>query len=439
MLDEHERFLLHQIRILIKQLEERQETPGYDQSGEKSDDRFQILLKLSCKNIWDFDPLTQMVTITCPDGSVIVNSFRMLMQGVSAIEQKQIKEAVHRILQGISEEEYFSYERVSRHGGVRHYEVGAHVCCISGNLHIIGVTQSIRAMDERIERVLHEQQKFSLLMSMANMYIWEYDVVKKEFSANQSLCDKLGLQMRPYTVEQLNELLQIHQMPVLLERIERKSLSEHAVIHLKNIQTNFDLIFETNFKGLLDNKGNIKVVLGTMNDITEKELLKTSASRDPLIGCFNRRSGDMTLVTTFQKFQKKEEFYTIIFFDVDDFKKVNDRYGHDMGDYVLRHVCEQIEKEIRSSDMLFRWGGDEFLLICSGISKENIYAYIERLRRLIEKTDFIFDGNKAHVTLSIGAAYYYKSDHDYQDALKRADRSVYKAKLAGRNKVCILK
>ena len=99
----------------------------------------------------------------------------------------------------------------------------------------------------------------------------------------------------------------------------------------------------------------------------------------------------------------------------------------------------KIEKEIRSSDMLFRWGGDEFLLICSGISKENIYAYIERLRRLIESSDFVFDGNRVQVTLSIGAAYYYKSDHDCQDALKRADRSVYKAKLAGRNKVCILK
>ena len=64
---------------------------------------------------------------------------------------------------------------------------------------------------------------------------------------------------------------------------------------------------------------------------------------------------------------------------------------------------------------------------------------IERLRRLIESSDFIFDGNRVQVTLSIGAAYYYKSDHDYQDALKRADRSVYKAKLAGRNKVCVLK
>ena len=432
MLDEQEQFLLHQIRILLKQLDERQTKQKDEEKPENKDDRYRTLLQLSCKNIWEFDPLTQMVSITCQDGRVIINSFRMLMQGVNAQDHKRIKEAVHRIMLGESEKEYFSYQRECRSGEIRFYEVGAHAYWVNGNLHIIGVTRSVRAMEERIERVLHEQEKFDLLLSMANMYIWEYDVGKREFSANQSLCDKLGLPMRSYTVELLNELLQIHQMPVLLERIERKALSEHAVIHLKNIQTSFDLIFETNFKGLPDKNGNIKVVLGTMNDITEKELLKTSASRDPLIGCFNRRSGDMTLVSTFQKFQNGEDFYTIIFFDVDDFKKVNDRYGHDMGDYVLRHVCEQIEKEIRSSDMLF-------LLICSGISKENIYAYIERLRRLIESSDFVFDGNRVQVTLSIGAAYYYKSDHDYQDALKRADRSVYKAKLAGRNKVCVLK
>lgn len=299
MLDEQEQFLLHQIRILLKQLDERQTKQKDEEKPENKDDRYRTLLQLSCKNIWEFDPLTQMVSITCQDGRVIINSFRMLMQGVNAQDHKRIKEAVHRIMLGESEKEYFSYQRECRSGEIRFYEVGAHAYWINGNLHIIGVTRSVRAMEERIERVLHEQEKFDLLLSMANMYIWEYDVGKREFSANQSLCDKLGLPMRSYTVEQLNELLQIHQMPVLLERIERKALSEHAVIHLKNIQTSFDLIFETNFKGLPDKNGNIKVVLGTMNDITEKELLKTSASRDPLIGCFNRRSGDMTLVSTF--------------------------------------------------------------------------------------------------------------------------------------------
>ena len=89
MLDEQEQFLLHQVRILLKQLEERQVTQENEEKSENRDDRYRTLLKLSCKNIWDFDPLTQMVRITCPNGHVIINSFRMLMQGVNADDHKR--------------------------------------------------------------------------------------------------------------------------------------------------------------------------------------------------------------------------------------------------------------------------------------------------------------------------------------------------------------
>lgn len=116
----------------------------------------------------------------------------------------------------------------------------------------------------------------------------------------------------------------------------------------------------------------------------------------------------------------------------------HDKFGHDMGDFVLKAVCDTITKEIRNSDMLFRWGGDELLLICSGISKENIYANIDRIRTIIENEKFEYNGEKIHLTVSIGAAYFYKNDIDEKQAVKHAERSLYKAKLAGRNKVCIL-
>ena len=91
MFDEQEQFLLHQIRILLKQLDERQTKQKDEEKPENKDDRYRTLLQLSCKNIWEFDPLTQMVSITCQDGRVIINSFRMLMQGVNAQDHKRIK------------------------------------------------------------------------------------------------------------------------------------------------------------------------------------------------------------------------------------------------------------------------------------------------------------------------------------------------------------
>ena len=107
MFDEQEQFLLHQIRILLKQLDERQTKQKDEEKPENKDDRYRTLLQLSCKNIWEFDPLTQMVSITCQDGRVIINSFRMLMQGVNAQDHKRIKEAVHRIMLGGSERSIF--------------------------------------------------------------------------------------------------------------------------------------------------------------------------------------------------------------------------------------------------------------------------------------------------------------------------------------------
>ena len=136
MFDEQEQFLLHQIRILLKQLDERQTKQKDEEKPENKDDRYRTLLQLSCKNIWEFDPLTQMVSITCQDGRVIINSFRMLMQGVNAQDHKRIKEAVHRIMLGESEKEYFSYQRECRSGEIRFYEVGAHAYWVNGNLHI---------------------------------------------------------------------------------------------------------------------------------------------------------------------------------------------------------------------------------------------------------------------------------------------------------------
>ena len=153
MLDEQEQFLLHQVRILLKQLEERQVTQENEEKSENRDDRYRTLLKLSCKNIWDFDPLTQMVRITCPNGHVIINSFRMLMQGVNADDHKRIKEAVHRIMLGTSEKEFFSYQRENKSGEIRFYEVGAHAYWVNDNLHIIGVTRSVRTSIVRTDLV----------------------------------------------------------------------------------------------------------------------------------------------------------------------------------------------------------------------------------------------------------------------------------------------
>lgn len=437
MLDKEEAALFCQMEQLMVKLKALRQCTDDTPKADPSSLERQLLL-LSCENFWTYDPATNLVCLYDKQQKVKRYSFTRLMQGVGTRERKQITDIFHRILTQQEEHASFSYQREHKQR-IYHYEVVVQSYSEHERISLVGVTKAIHLLENRIEQVLQEQEKFDLLLSLSNMFIWEYDVEKREFSANQSLCEKLGLQEQSYSLDQLCQYWQIDQISAFLDHIEQHDLSTHSTLHLHHVQENRELIFETNFKGLPRSDGSYSIILGTMHDITEKELLKTSASKDSLTGCFNRRSADMTLVSTFQKFQNNNEMYTIIFFDVDDFKRINDRYGHDMGDYVLQHICELIQKEIRSSDILFRWGGDEFLLICQGIAKENIYAYIERLRRMMEASEFRFKDNRIQVTISIGASYYYKSDSDYEKAMKRADRSLYKAKIAGRNKVCILK
>lgn len=439
MVDSKETLLLRQVRSLLDQLDALQQQRKDDQGVDRSiqEEVSCRLLQMSCVNCWEYDPMSNMVRIYNHFEEMKSHSLSTLMSSMKNDDKREVFTILQDLLHHKREEGSFTYYcKVGE--SIRCYDAKA--CCYQNGLKtkIIGITTSVHEKSNA-EDQMQEKQKFEILLSLSNMYIWEYDVPNQMFSANQALCEKLGLENKPYSADELNSCVHIQQLSTLFDHIQKKCLSEHSVVHVKFLETSFELIFETNFKAVTDTQGNYKMILGTMNDITERELLKTSASRDSLTGCFNRRSADMTLVSTFQKFRDQEEFYSIIFFDIDKFKKVNDTYGHDMGDYVLKHVCELMQKEIRSNDMLFRWGGDEFLLICSGIAKENIYAYIERLRRLIEASTFEFNKEKMQVTISIGAAYYYHSDRDFQQAMKRADRSLYKCKLAGRNKVCILK
>lgn len=443
MIDAKEKLLVEKIRLLCTQLEHELEKNKPEQRSESLSDSEQtlhLLIQMSCDYCWSFDPNTNLMMFHHIKGRTseelpLRRSYSSLVQGVDAEDQKMVFDAFFRILHFQSEREEVTFHREGT-SKIYEYMIVCSPHIEDGVMKILGITRII-AVEKKTS--IQEEEKFNALMSLSNMYIWEYDVAQDTFYANPSLFRKLKLEDKAYSSDQLDVTLDIPTLYKLKEQVKKDQLVEHAIISIGIKDYDINYIFESNFRAIKNKNGRCQMVLGTLLDITEREILKTNASKDALTNCFNRRIADMTLKNSFEKFCDSEEFYTLIFIDLDNFKHINDSYGHDMGDYVLKHVCEQINKEIRSTDVLCRWGGDEFLLICSGISKENIYAYIDRIRKLIERTDFVFNGEHVQTTISMGAAYYYRTDTSFEQAMKRADRSVYKSKLAGRNKVCILK
>lgn len=171
--------------------------------------------------------------------------------------------------------------------------------------------------------------------------------------------------------------------------------------------------------------------------INSQRKVKEEIFRDPLTNAFNRRAGTNFLSQSFKNYRKSEQSPAVFMIDVDDFKQINDTYGHDVGDFVLVKICESINKHIRNSDVLIRWGGEEFLLLCDGLKKEDIPFFADKLVQAVERYQFDFAGQERSITISMGVSYFQSLDKGYEQALKRADEALYMAKERGKNQFCV--
>lgn len=167
-----------------------------------------------------------------------------------------------------------------------------------------------------------------------------------------------------------------------------------------------------------------------------EELLSVDNSRDPLTRMLNRRYMPVILQRETEISTKHNLVYAALFVDIDHFKRINDEHGHETGDRALRHIAEQLSAQLRSGDFIFRYGGEEFLIILSDTSVEEAMQIAERLRQGIEKTPFIADSISLHLTTSIGVALH-DGHPDYSRVLNQADEALYLAKQQGRNRVVL--
>lgn len=164
----------------------------------------------------------------------------------------------------------------------------------------------------------------------------------------------------------------------------------------------------------------------------EKKLEHLSQT-DQLTGLYNRHKLHQVFTSEINRSNRFEEVFGVILLDLDLFKNVNDTYGHDVGDLVLKEISNILKDNIRASDTLGRWGGEEFLIILPKIDIDGAKILAEKLRKEIENYQFTIAGK---MTASFGLAYYKKGD-DENSIIKRADDALYKAKEIGRNIVKI--
>ncbi|ACK68648.1 response regulator receiver modulated diguanylate cyclase [Gloeothece citriformis PCC 7424] len=165
--------------------------------------------------------------------------------------------------------------------------------------------------------------------------------------------------------------------------------------------------------------------------------LEKLANTDPLTGVANRRA---LLNFGEQEFYRAQRYhcpFSLLIIDLDYFKKINDSYGHDIGDLALKTVTEAVNKAIRKIDLLGRFGGEEFVVILPGTKLKDACIVAQRICRLISEVSLSVEQKTLNMTASIGVAAYNKKDKTINEIIHRADQGLYQAKNQGRNQVVV--
>jgi diguanylate cyclase (GGDEF)-like protein len=178
----------------------------------------------------------------------------------------------------------------------------------------------------------------------------------------------------------------------------------------------------------------------SITDDVEEGLLRRlyeSSVRDPLTGAFNRKHFNERMTSEIAYSVRHKTALSLLMFDIDHFKRVNDDYGHLAGDKVLRSLAGLVARTIRTEDIFARYGGEEFTVIARGIDTRGSLALAERIRGIIIASRFEFEGQNIPVTVSIGVATMAccSGEPTAEDFIAIADKRLYQAKQTGRNRV----
>lgn len=183
--------------------------------------------------------------------------------------------------------------------------------------------------------------------------------------------------------------------------------------------------------------------LRTAKDVMQIYILKRQSITDPLLGIFNRRYLEECLKKEVLQSQRNKHPLSLFIIDIDHFKKVNDTWGHQVGDQALKHIAELIKTSVREYDIVARFGGEELVVILPKTEPSHSHQLAERLRSLIEARPIYLtnhhSGNtcSVNITASIGVTGLTKSNSFQDDLIESADKALYRAKQGGRNLVIL--
>jgi diguanylate cyclase (GGDEF)-like protein len=181
----------------------------------------------------------------------------------------------------------------------------------------------------------------------------------------------------------------------------------------------------------------------TARDLIKLNTLEQESITDPLMGIFNRRYLERRLKEERLRSQRCSQPLSILLLDIDNFKDINDTYGHQSGDFILEKLGQLMLDSVRESDMIARYGGDEILVILPNTHDSEAFLFAERLRQIVENYEIELPGKRGerqsliNITVSIGVAAFNQLTMDCHSLVESVDKALYRAKDNGRNMVIV--
>lgn len=285
------------------------------------------------------------------------------------------------------------------------------------------------AQNQEITAILNQQHELVFLtdgekVSNANksfLDFFGFESVKSFRSKHNCVCD--------FFLEKPGYLQRINNEISWLQVILGHPNEQHRVLMRNRSGSERTFLISVNMYGYDDR------YVCTMTDITridhESHELAEKAYLDTLTGLFNRRKADEFFTREIEASRDSESPLSMAMLDIDMFKQINDTYGHDRGDEILQYLSDLLKKSVRENDIIFRWGGEEFIILFPQMSRKNAADFCESLRKSIECFTF---GDDKHLTCSFGITEL-QSEDIQRSFIARADQALYMAKTRGRNRI----
>jgi len=304
----------------------------------------------------------------------------------------------------------------------------------SANDEIAKISEKIRKNPSLLDSVSVENEiKSAISLRIA----LDKESVKEMVESLDTLLDKLSLRLIDMIERSDNSTVNIKKIKTELESYSEHNETNFKLAH-KKLYT-IAIALEENTQALSndlkDHSNEVNTLVAKVKSL-ENELAKTKqeSKEDFLTKLFNKRALDEFMHIKESEFERHGHNFSIVMFDLDFFKAVNDNYGHDAGDAVLSAFAKILKKETRDDDIVGRFGGEEFMAILTETEVKGGAVFAEKVRKHVEKARFVYKGKRIPVTVSCGVSER-KIHSSLQSTINSSDEYLYQAKKSGRNRV----